>query len=99
MIVVKYQTLRKNISILLIIIHLQREYLMQKQKEKHQLKYLTFRIFLISQKNPDLNKKIATLATKAESKAEQDKIVKLESFNLNYFRGKNHFEDDATQNQ
>ena len=42
--------------------------------------------------------KIATLATKAESKAEQDKIVKLEAFNLNYFHGKNHFEDDATQN-
>ena len=45
-----------------------------------------------------MNKKVATLATKAELKAEQDKITKLEAFDSGYFRGKNHFEDDGTQN-
>ena len=42
-------------------------------------------------------KKAATLATKAEPKAEQDKIIKLQAFDSNYFRGKNHFEDDGNQ--
>ena len=39
-------------------------------------------------KNPDLNAKLATLATKAELKAEQDKIVKLETIDSNYFHRK-----------
>ena len=43
-------------------------------------------------------KKIATLATKAKLKVEQDKIIKLQAFDSNYFRGKNHFEDDRIQN-
>ena len=37
--------------------------------------------------NSDLDKKVATLATKAELKAEQDKIIKLQAFNLSHFRG------------
>ena len=50
-------------------------------------------------KNADLDKKkVAPLATKAELKAEQDKIVKLQVFDWNWFWGKSHFEDDGTQN-
>ena len=48
--------------------------------------------------NFDLNNKAATLATKAELKAEQDKIVTLQVFDSSYFRGKSYFEDDSTQN-
>ena len=39
-------------------------------------------------KNSDLNTKLATLATKAELKAKQDKIVKLQTRDLSYFLGK-----------
>ena len=46
----------------------------------------------------DLNKMIKTLVTKAELKAEHDKIVKLHSFHSSYFCGKSHFGDDETQN-
>ena len=49
-------------------------------------------------KDLDLDKKIATLATKAELKSEQDKIAKLEAFVSSYFHGKSHFEDDGIQN-
>ena len=42
-------------------------------------------------KNFDLNIKVATLATKAELKAEHDKIVKLQTHDLSYFLGKNCF--------
>ena len=38
------------------------------------------------------------LASKAELKAEQDKITKLQAFDPTYFYGKSHFEDDTTQN-
>ena len=48
--------------------------------------------------NADLNKKVATLATKAELKADQDKTVKLETNDLNYFLGKIFFGDDGSQN-
>ena len=48
--------------------------------------------------NADLNKKVETLARKAELKAEQNKITKWQAFNSSYFRGKSHFEDDGTQN-
>ena len=41
---------------------------------------------------------LATLVTKAQLKAEQDNIVKLRVFDSIYFRGKNRFEDDDTQN-
>ena len=46
----------------------------------------------------DVNKRIAILATKAELKRKQDKIVKLEAIDSSFFRGKTLFEDDATQN-
>ena len=48
--------------------------------------------------NTDLDKKTGILATKAEFKAEQDKIVKLQAFDSSFFRGNSHFEDDGTQN-
>ena len=38
--------------------------------------------------NVELNCKLASLATKAEIKAEQDKIIKLQAFDSSYFRGK-----------
>ena len=49
-------------------------------------------------RNSDLNKKLSTLGTKTELKAEQDKIVKLQAFDLSYFHGKSYFEDDGAQN-
>ena len=48
--------------------------------------------------NSDVNKNITTLATKAELKAEQKKITKLQALDSNYLRGISHFEDDETQN-
>ena len=39
----------------------------------------------------DLDKKLATLATKVELKAEQDKTEKLQMLDLSYFLGKIHF--------
>ena len=49
-------------------------------------------------KNPDLYRKLETLATKAELKEYQDKIVKYKAFDSSHFHGKSHFEDDATHN-
>ena len=49
-------------------------------------------------KNSDSNTELAALSTKAELKAEQDKIVKLQVFDSSHSLGKNHFEDDGTQN-
>ena len=49
-------------------------------------------------KNSDLHTKLATLVTKTELKAEQDKIVKLQAFDSSYFCGKSHFEDYGMQN-
>ena len=43
-------------------------------------------------------KKLATVATKAELKVEQDKIVKLKTHDLSHFPGKNLFGDDDSQN-
>ena len=48
--------------------------------------------------NSYVDKKIATLAAKAELKSGQDKILKLTAFDSSCFRGKNHFEDDGIQN-
>ena len=48
--------------------------------------------------NADLDKKVVTLATKSELKAEQEKMIKLQEFDSSYFGGKSHFEDDDTQN-
>ena len=42
-----------------------------------------------------MNKKLSTFATKAELKAEQDKIVKLQVFDSNCFRNKSLFEGEA----
>ena len=44
-----------------------------------------------------LIKKLATLATKAELKSQQDKIVKLQIYDLSYFLGKIFFGDDGSQ--
>ena len=41
---------------------------------------------------------IKTLATKAESKAQQGKFAKLQKHDLSYFLGKNFFGDDGSQN-
>ena len=48
-------------------------------------------------KNTALDKKVVTLATKAESKAEQDKITKLKVLDSSYFCGKSSFEDSGTE--
>ena len=49
--------------------------------------------------NAKLDKKVAALASKAELKAEQDKMIKLQAFDSSYFRGKSYFVDnDGTQN-
>ena len=45
----------------------------------------------------NLNKS-SNISIKAELKTEQDKIIKLQAFDSSYFCGKNHFEDDSTQN-
>ena len=60
--------------------------LMQRQRQKAFVNKSDFSIFF---KNPVLNSKLATLATKAELKAEQDKTVKLQGF---------HSIDDGFQN-
>ena len=43
--------------------------------------------------NSDLDKKVVTLATNAELKADQDKIVKLQEFSVIYYSAKSDFED------
>ena len=48
--------------------------------------------------NTDLNRKVATPATKAGLKAKQDKIAKLETCDFNYFLGKIFSGDDSSQN-
>ena len=45
-----------------------------------------------------MDKKITTLATKAELKVEQEKITKLKTYDLDYLLGKNFFGDDGSQN-
>ena len=46
----------------------------------------------------DLNKKLSTLPTKSELKVVQVKIVTLQSYDTNYFRGKSQYKDDGIQN-
>ena len=48
--------------------------------------------------NSDLDKKIATLATKLKLKAKPEKIVKYQTFDSSYFHSISHFEDDGMQN-
>ena len=45
-----------------------------------------------------IEKNTETLATKTELKAEEDKIVKLQTHNLSHFLGRNVFGDDYFQN-
>ena len=45
--------------------------------------------------NANLNTKLTTLATKAELKAEQDKVVKLQTHDLSFLFGKNFFGNDG----
>ena len=66
-----------------------------KMKEKELVKKSDISGFI---NNSDLDNKIATLSTKTALKTEQDKITKLQASELNYFRGKSHFENDGTQN-
>ena len=54
----------------------------------------TFNLVTIS----DLYAKISTLSTKPELKAEQDKIVKLKTYDLSYFLDKNVSGDIDSQN-
>ena len=53
---------------------------------------MDFYIILIQEK------KIATLVTKAELKAKEDKIVKLQPFDSSYFSDKSYFQNDGNQN-
>ena len=69
----KYRTLRLYISAHLIIISLRMKYLIQGQKSGL-VKKSDISGFI---DNSNLDKKIATLATKAELKSEQDKIIEL----------------------
>ena len=48
--------------------------------------------------NADLHKKKSNISDKTELKAEQDKIMKLQAFDSNYFRGKTPFENDGKEN-
>ena len=70
----KYKTLRKNILWLLIIIHLRVKY----------VKYLMQRYLHDLKNSSGLNTKLATLATKPELKAEQNKIVKWQTSDISY---------------
>ena len=45
-----------------------------------------------------ITQKLATLATRAELKAERDTIAKLEAFDSSYFHGKTFFSDDDLWN-
>ena len=46
----------------------------------------------------DLNKKLVTLAIKAELKNKLENIIKLQAFDSSYFHGINDLEDDGAQN-
>ena len=45
-----------------------------------------------------IKEEITTLATKAELKAEQDKMVKLQTYDLSLFIGQGYFINDGSQN-
>ena len=45
-----------------------------------------------------MNSKLTTLETKSELKTEQNKIAKLQAFDLDHFRGESVFGDDCFQN-
>ena len=77
----KYQTLREN-SLLLDYNKFTSDIIDAKIKQKE----LVDKPHISNlAKNSDLNTKLATLATKAELKEEQNKIVKLQIDHLSYF--------------
>lgn len=85
----KRQTLRQNTLLLLIILDILDEKIKQKK--------------LVNESNNlvnhfDLSTKIAALAAKAELKAQQDKIEKLQTYGLSYFLGKYFFDENGFQN-
>ena len=85
----KCQTLRQNTLLLLIILDILDEKIKQKK--------------LVNESNNlvnhfDLSTKIAALAPKAELKAEQDKIEKLQTYGLSHFLGKYFFDENGFQN-
>ena len=89
----KYHKLRETALLLLIIINLQVTYLMQQfsqQINKHDVSNLV--------KSSDLSAKAKTLPAKAELKAQPDKTVKMQKYDLRYFLGKSFFTYDCSQN-
>ena len=84
----KNQTLKMNISLQLITINLLKKVVVNTTKSKN----LVHKSDITGmENNADF---VATFATTAELKGEQDKIIKLEAFDSCYYRGKSHFEDD-----
>ena len=75
---IKYQTLRQYITNSDKLTSKKTKGLVDKSDISNLVKYFV------------LNTKLAILASKAELKAEQDKIVKLQVFDSSFFRGKIH---------
>ena len=79
----KYHTLNVNILLRLTIINLLVKPMIKQKELVHKPAIAGFI------NNTDLDKKkVATLATKSESKTEQDKIIKLQAFDSSYFHDK-----------
>ena len=89
----KYQKLR--VSTLLLLIIFTSDILNAKIKQKESVNKCDFFNLV---KNSDFNTKLVTLAIKVQLKAEQDKIVKLQTHVLNCTLGKKCFGDGGSQN-
>ena len=74
----EHQTLRLNILSHLIITTLWVKYSIKITRKKGLLDKFHISGFI---DNSDLDKRISSLATKAEQKSDQDKVIKLEAFN------------------
>ena len=85
-----YQTLKTYILQLLITLNLLVTYLI-KQKELVNKSDISNCV-----KKSELNIKLVTLATKAELKAEQEQMVKLQTYDLRYFPDKNFFGNESS---
>ena len=83
----KYQNWKINILLLLITLDAK-----TKQKKFVSEYDLNEKIKALATKE-----EIKALATKAELKAEQDKIVKLQTYDLSYFTGQSYFNRDGEQ--
>ena len=94
-ITLKYRTSRKNIFTTSDYNKCTSEIFDTKIKQKELVKKSNINNLV---KISDLNAKLTTLATKAELKAEQDKIVELQTDDLSCFLGKNLFGDRCFQN-